>query len=55
LLLAVPLAGYGFAWSGHFLFEKNRPATFEQPVFSLICDFLMFRDILLRRLRKPAE
>ncbi len=55
LLLAVPLAGYGFAWSGHLLFEKNRPATFEQPVFSLICDFLMFRDILLRRLRKPAE
>ena len=50
LLLAVPLAGYGFAWAGHFFFEKNRPATFTHPWYSLIGDFAMFRDILLGRL-----
>jgi hypothetical protein len=55
LLLAVPFAGYGFAWCGHFFFEHNKPATFKQPIFSLISDFLMFRDVLLRRLPKPAE
>ncbi|MHC6226722.1 Mpo1-like protein [Pseudomonas sp. X10] len=46
LLLAIPVAGYGFAWVGHFFFEKNRPATFTHPLYSLIGDFAMFRDIL---------
>ncbi|WP_248802239.1 Mpo1-like protein [Pseudomonas sp. MWU13-2100] len=47
LLLAVPVAGYGFAWVGHFFFEKNRPATFEHPFYSLLGDFVMFRDMIL--------
>lgn len=42
--------GYLFAWIGHFVFEKNKPATFQYPMYSFICDWLMFRDILLRRL-----
>jgi hypothetical protein len=46
LFLAVPLAGYGFAWVGHFFFEKNRPATFTYPFYSLIGDFVMFWHIL---------
>ncbi|RCL28790.1 DUF962 domain-containing protein [Pseudomonas sp. AFG_SD02_1510_Pfu_092] len=50
LLLAVPLFGYGFAWVGHFFFEKNRPATFSHPLYSLAGDFVMFRDILLGRI-----
>ncbi|MBF8745482.1 DUF962 domain-containing protein [Pseudomonas monteilii] len=50
LLLAVPVFGYGFAWVGHFFFEKNRPATFTHPFYSLIGDFVMFRDILLGRI-----
>lgn len=47
LALAVPLAGYGFAWVGHFFFEKNRPATFQHPFYSLLGDFVMFRDMLV--------
>ncbi|MDD1982091.1 DUF962 domain-containing protein [Pseudomonas asiatica] len=50
LLLALPVFGYGFAWVGHFFFEKNRPATFTHPLYSLIGDFVMFRDILLGKI-----
>jgi hypothetical protein len=51
LLLALPLAGYSFAWVGHFAVEKNKPATFEYPFYSLACDFLMYRDMLIGRLK----
>ena len=46
LLLTLPLIGYGFAWLGHFIFEKNRPATFKYPLYSLIGDWVMFKDML---------
>ena len=49
-LAAAPLAGYGFAWVGHFFFEKNRPATFTHPIYSLIGDWAMFRDVLAGRI-----
>jgi hypothetical protein len=49
-LLAAPIAGYGFAWVGHYVFEKNRPATFKHPVYSLIGDWVMFRDMLSGRI-----
>ncbi|WP_434456012.1 DUF962 domain-containing protein [Stutzerimonas urumqiensis] len=51
LLLAMPVVGYGFAWVGHFVFEKNRPATFQYPLYSLLGDWVMFRDMLIGRIR----
>ena len=45
------VAGYLFAWIGHFFFEKNRPATFTHPWYSLLGDWVMFRDLLTGRLR----
>jgi hypothetical protein len=49
-LLGAPLAGYGFAWLGHFLFEHNRPATFRHPFYSLLGDWVMYRDMLIGRI-----
>lgn len=45
--IALPLVGYGFAWAGHAFFEKNKPATFIYPLWSLRGDFTLFFDILL--------
>lgn len=51
LLALLPGVGYGFAWMGHFLFEKNRPATFRHPIYSIAGDFVMFRDVLIGKIR----
>ncbi|MBV8633783.1 MAG: DUF962 domain-containing protein [Burkholderiaceae bacterium] len=40
------LCGYGFAWIGHYGFEKNRPATFRQPLYSLMGDWVMYWQML---------
>jgi len=45
-LAGIPVLGYGFAWVGHFFFEKNKPATFTYPFYSLASDFLLFFDLL---------
>jgi len=44
--LGALLCGYGFAWVGHFFFEHNRPASFKQPLFSLMGDWKMYWQIL---------
>ena len=49
-LLAALLCGYGFAWIGHFAFEKNRPATFRYPFYSLAGDWVMYKDMLTGRI-----
>lgn len=50
-LWLAPVAGYGFAWVGHFVFEKNRPATFRHPLYSLAGDWVMYWDILRGKVR----
>ena len=40
------LAGYACAWVGHFVFEKNKPASFKQPLYSFISDWKMFSDVV---------
>ncbi len=49
-LWAFPVIGYGFAWVGHYVYEKNRPATFKYPIYSFMGDFVMYKDIWLGRL-----
>lgn len=51
LLWFLPVAGYGFAWIGHFVFEKNRPASFKQPFFSFIGDWVMYAQIWLGKVK----
>jgi hypothetical protein len=62
LLLAAPIVGYGFAWIGHFAIEKNQPATFKYPLWSLIADWKMWALMLAGRMsaevdkaREPAD
>ncbi|WP_050478609.1 DUF962 domain-containing protein [Herbaspirillum rhizosphaerae] len=45
-LVAALLCGYGFAWVGHFRFEKNRPATFRHPLYSFMGDWVMYWQLL---------
>lgn len=55
ILLAGPLVGYGFAWAGHMLFEKNRPATFTYPLWSLMADFVMYKKILFGQMQGELD
>ena len=50
-LLYALLCGYGFAWVGHFFFEKNKPATFKYPFYSLAGDWVMYKDMLTGKIR----
>src|SRR5262245_49157639 len=54
-LAAAPVLGYGFAWVGHFFVEKNRPATFSYPLWSLRGDFRMHARMLTASLHKDLE
>jgi len=51
LLLLSPFVVYPFAWSGHYFFEKNKPAAFSNPLYAKISDWMMLRDYLLGRLK----
>ena len=51
LLFITPFIIYPFAWSGHFFFEKNKPAAFTNPLYAKISDWIMFKDILMGRIK----
>lgn len=50
--LALFVVGYGTSWIGHVFFEKNQPATFQFPFYSLMGDLLMFKDTLSEKFRQ---
>ena len=52
LAVVAPTFAYSLAWIGHFFFEKNIPATFKYPLYSLASDFMMSWDIMNFRVRK---
>ena len=55
LFIIIPLCGYGFAWFGHYFFEKNKPATFKYPFYSLGSDFVMFFHIITGQIKKKMS
>ena len=55
LLLAAPVIAYAFAWAGHFWMEKNTPATFGHPIWSLVSDFRMFGLMCLGRMTQEVK
>jgi hypothetical protein len=50
LIPVVPFVVYPFAWSGHFFFEKNKPAAFSKPLWAKACDWVMLKDVLTGKL-----
>ena len=52
LLLLTPFVVYPFAWTGHFVFEKNKPAAFSNPLWAKVCDWIMLKDWFLGRIKR---
>jgi len=51
LLLFAPFVVYPFAWTGHYMFEKNTPAAFSRPLWAKACDWVMLKDIIIGRIK----
>jgi len=49
-LVAALVCGYGFAWIGHFVFEKNKPASFKRPLYSFLGDWTLYKDIWIGKI-----
>jgi len=54
-LMLAPVVGYGSAWVGHFVFEKNKPATFQHPLWSVRGDFKMYLLALRGKMADEVE
>ena len=52
MILLSPFVVYPFAWSGHYYFEKNKPAAFSNPLYAKMADWVMLRDWVLGRLER---
>jgi hypothetical protein len=52
LLLIAPFIVYPFAWSGHYFFEKNKPAAFSDPLKAKMADWVMLKDWILGRIER---
>ncbi len=55
ILFFLPVVGYTFAWVGHFFFERNKPATFQYPLWSLASDFIMYFHFLTGQVGRKLE
>jgi len=55
LLGLAPVFGYGAAWVGHFAIEKNKPASFKYPAWSLRADLVMWKKIVTRTMDAEVE
>ena len=51
LMIFLPFIVYPFAWTGHYLFEKNKPAAFKNPWLAKKADWVMFKDIILGKIK----
>ena len=52
LLLLTPFIVYPFAWSGHFFFEKNKPAAWSRPLWAKACDWVMLKDMIIGKIER---
>jgi len=50
-LLITPFIIYPFAWTGHFFFEKNKPAAWSRPLWAKACDWVMLKDTITGKIR----
>jgi hypothetical protein len=51
-ILLLPFVVYPFAWTGHYIFEKNEPAAFTNPVYAKAADWVMLKDWILGRVER---
>jgi hypothetical protein len=57
-LAAAPVVGYGMAWIGHFVFEKNKPASWHSAkhfAWSFRGDLRMWRMMLAGDMEAEVE
>lgn len=52
MLPLAPLVVYPFAWTGHIVFEKNKPAAWSKPLLAKICDWIMLKDMIVGKLER---